>query len=240
TSLTAGRVRRYFASSTVSQGFRRHGDSSSEPSETLSPSLKNRQTKNVLGPSVSSWWDTARLTPVIAEAMVITTRTPMTTPRMVSEARTLLARTESRAIPIPSKTLATGLPRPRNQQDVHDDDAADHDPDAHTERKGKHQEAGNLLPPFERALRGLHGEIVLLARLEPALDPHELLGLAQRRLHRRRVRGLDVQLVHEPQSAGGPVHRRLERHDDELVERDPEQRALFRHLADDAVGQPLD
>ena len=37
--------------------------------------------------------------PVIAEAMAMTTMTPMATPRMVSAARTLLARSESSAMP---------------------------------------------------------------------------------------------------------------------------------------------
>ena len=64
-----------------------------------------------MGPSVSSCLATARLMPVMAEAMAITTMTPMATPRMVSAARTLLARTESSAMPIPSKIRAIELPR---------------------------------------------------------------------------------------------------------------------------------
>ena len=43
-----------------------------------------------------------RLIPVMAEAIAITTVTPMATPRMVRAARTLLERSESSAIPAPS------------------------------------------------------------------------------------------------------------------------------------------
>ena len=43
-----------------------------------------------------------RLIPVMAEAMAITTVTPMATPSIVSAARTLLDRTESSAMPTPS------------------------------------------------------------------------------------------------------------------------------------------
>ena len=43
-----------------------------------------------------------RLMPLIADPMAMTTMTPMATPRMVSAARTLLARSESSAIAEPS------------------------------------------------------------------------------------------------------------------------------------------
>ena len=43
-----------------------------------------------------------RLIPVMAEPIAITTVTPMATPSTVSDARTLLERTESSAIPTPS------------------------------------------------------------------------------------------------------------------------------------------
>ena len=55
---------------------------------------------------------TPRLMPVIIEAIAITTMTPMATPRMVSEARTLLAAMESRARLTPSNRRATVLPIP--------------------------------------------------------------------------------------------------------------------------------
>ena len=66
------------------------------------PPWKYRLTKKVLGPADSSMSVTLRLMPVMAEAMAMTTMTPMATPRMVSAARTLLARSESRAMPTPS------------------------------------------------------------------------------------------------------------------------------------------
>ncbi len=54
---------------------------------------------------------TLRLIPVIIEAIPITTMTPIPTPRIVSDARTLLPLIESSAIPTPSpirpKTVAT-------------------------------------------------------------------------------------------------------------------------------------
>src|SRR4051812_23444764 len=51
-----------------------------------------------------------RLIPVMADAMAITTVTPMATPRMVSAARTLLARIESRAMAEPSSIRVIALP----------------------------------------------------------------------------------------------------------------------------------
>ena len=55
-----------------------------------------------------------RLIPVIADAMAMTTVTPMATPRMVSAARTLLARIESRAMADalghPGKRASSGRP----------------------------------------------------------------------------------------------------------------------------------
>src|SRR5918999_5388708 len=91
TLLTVGSERINSASSTVSQGIRRQGDSASEPSDTSSPPEKYRWTKNVLGPADSRMLVMLWLMPVIADAMAITTVTPMATPRMVSAARTLLA-----------------------------------------------------------------------------------------------------------------------------------------------------
>ncbi len=78
----------------------------------MRPAWKKRNTKNVLGPRVSIWAATLRLMPVIAEAMAITTITPMATPRMVRAARTLLARSESRAMPMPSKKRVNSMVAP--------------------------------------------------------------------------------------------------------------------------------
>ena len=97
-----GRRRSICASFTVIQGLRRHGERSSEPSEMFRSPRKKRKTKNVRGPRVSTWAVTPRLMPVIIAAIAMTTITPIATPRMVSAARPLLARTESRAMPTPS------------------------------------------------------------------------------------------------------------------------------------------
>ena len=67
TSRTAGSWRISSASSTVISGIRRHGESSSEPSEISSPPDKYRVTKNVLGPADSRMSVMLRLIPVIAE-----------------------------------------------------------------------------------------------------------------------------------------------------------------------------
>src|SRR5688572_4114536 len=78
----------------------------------LSPPWKKRWTKKVLGPSELISSATLRLMPVIADAIAITTITPMATPRMVRKARTLLLRMESMAIPTPSKMRATFMAGP--------------------------------------------------------------------------------------------------------------------------------
>ena len=48
------------------------------------------------------------LKPLISAPMTITTVTPMATPRIVSAARILWARSELRAMPTPSKSAVTG------------------------------------------------------------------------------------------------------------------------------------
>ncbi len=68
------------------------------------PGWKKRNTKNVRGPSWLKISATPRLMPVIIEPITITTITPMATPRMVSAARTLLARSDHRAMLTPSKS----------------------------------------------------------------------------------------------------------------------------------------
>jgi len=90
------------ASISLIGGLRRHGLDSSEPSETLTPAWKKRQTRNVRGAIDSKMPDTLLLIPLIIAAITITTITPMATPRMVSAARPLLPRSESSAMPTPS------------------------------------------------------------------------------------------------------------------------------------------
>src|SRR5690606_23590299 len=51
--------------------------------------------------------------PWTIEAIAITVATPITTPRMVSPARSLLARSESSAIRMPSSALRISIPPPR-------------------------------------------------------------------------------------------------------------------------------
>src|SRR5512134_1010319 len=53
--------------------------------------------------------------PWTIEAIAITVATPITTPRMVSPARSLLARRESRAIRTPSSALRISKPPPRGE-----------------------------------------------------------------------------------------------------------------------------
>src|SRR5713101_4756642 len=82
--------------------------------------------------------ETPLLNPLMSAPITITTITPMATPRMVSAARTLCARSDPSAIPTPSKSGVIWLLLPqggdrveprRPCRGVH----AGHDPDRHAE-----------------------------------------------------------------------------------------------------------
>src|SRR5574341_2613031 len=105
------------ASSLLIGGLRRQGLVSSDPSEMFTPAWKNRHTRKVRGAIDWNVLDTLRLMPLIIDAMIITTITPMATPRMVSAARPLLPRSEASAIPIPSNSWVTRslLPQGRDR-----------------------------------------------------------------------------------------------------------------------------
>jgi len=70
----------------------------------FTPAWKKRHTRNVRGAICSNTLETLRLMPLIMDAMIITTMTPIATPRIVSAARPLLARSEASAMPTPSNT----------------------------------------------------------------------------------------------------------------------------------------
>ena len=101
TARMEGRARNVFASSTVNRGLRRHLQVSALPSHA-SKLIGARLTKNVVGPAAARSFVTALLMPVIMAPIATTTNTPTETPRMVSPARTLLARMDSSAMPTPS------------------------------------------------------------------------------------------------------------------------------------------
>src|SRR5204863_8558572 len=97
-----------WASSSEIGGLRRQGLISSDPSEMLTPPEKKRPTQNVFGPDCSSMSATPLLKPLTIAPITITTITPIATPRIVSAARALWARSDSSAMPTPSSSGVTG------------------------------------------------------------------------------------------------------------------------------------
>ena len=89
------------ASVTRIGGLLRHLQVSSVSSQA-SRLIGNRFTKKVVGPAFSNSAATPRLIPWIAADITTTTSTPIAMPRMVSAARTRLARSESTAMTTPS------------------------------------------------------------------------------------------------------------------------------------------
>src|SRR4051794_8825679 len=67
------------------------------------PPPSKRCTTKFLGPMALIWFSTELRKPPMAEAIPTTVVTPITTPRMVSTARTLLERSASSAISTPSR-----------------------------------------------------------------------------------------------------------------------------------------
>ena len=74
----------------------------------LTPPEKKRPTQNVFGPDCSSMSATPLLKPLTIAPITITTITPIATPRIVSAARALWARSDSNAMPTPSSSGVTG------------------------------------------------------------------------------------------------------------------------------------
>src|SRR3982751_5755696 len=93
----------------VSGLLRRHGQLSADPSHELI-SAGHREMKNVVGPAAAMLLDTPSLMPCTAADITVTTKTPTAMPRIVSPARTLLVRIESKAITTPSKSEYTRVP----------------------------------------------------------------------------------------------------------------------------------
>jgi hypothetical protein len=87
-------------------GLRRSGQVSSVPSQAWKPPIGRRYTKKDVGPAASMSRAKLSLTPSTTEDRATTTNTPMATPMMVSQARTLLARSAAMAIFTPSRTLS--------------------------------------------------------------------------------------------------------------------------------------
>src|SRR5438094_7935444 len=74
----------------------------------LTPPEKKRPTQNVFGPDCSSMSATPLLKPLTIAPITMTTITPIATPRIVSAARALWARSDSSAMPTPSSSGGTG------------------------------------------------------------------------------------------------------------------------------------
>src|SRR2546430_4472196 len=74
----------------------------------LTPPEKKRPTQNVFGPDCSSMSATPLLKPLTIAPITMTTITPIATPRIVSAARALWARSDSSAMPTPSGSGVTG------------------------------------------------------------------------------------------------------------------------------------
>src|SRR5712692_4917847 len=304
------------ASSTFIGGLRRQGQFSSVSSQMLTPPWKCRPTQKVFGPDCSSMSLTPLLKPLMSAPITITTITPIATPRIVSAARTLLARSESSAMPTPSSSgvrgyswrratmgssraarlagytpatmptpapsstpsaietghaehgadrgergrlgeelpqdvatagaerLAdadlTGALRHRHQHDVHDHDAAHHEGDEHEPRTDGQQDAVDLAPEVEHALRGLEDEVVVLVRAQVPAAPHDALHLPHRLAHLDLGARLHHQRVDHPRGVHLPLDGGDCGRDHELVERNAEQVAAPLGHADDAVGDAVD
>ncbi len=91
------------ASRSVIGGFPSQGGRCVPSLTRRSCDWSNRMTMKLLGPMASSSPVMDDFTPPIIAAMAITVATPITIPRMVSEARALLERSASIAISTPSR-----------------------------------------------------------------------------------------------------------------------------------------
>src|SRR5438552_680200 len=219
---TDGSSRIRSASRSLMGGLRRHGLFSSEPSDTVTPAWKKRHTRKVRGAIDSKTPATLLLIPLTMAAINITTVTPIATPRIVSAARTLLLRSESRAMPTPSN-------RPVNPPPVTSRLAA-----RRWGRGGPHDSPGRRRRRSRPPHRGRRRPRWTMARPLPAAA--DRLGLRHRFPHVGLRVGLDGQGVNDPRRIDVTPERSARGRNHELVEREPEQVALLLDHADHPVG----
>ena len=100
------------ASTRRNGGLLRHLQLLSSASLHPSSCTGKRFTKKVVGPAFSNSRATLSLIPLMAADITTTTKTPMAMPRIVSAARTLLARRASIAMRIPSRRDVSRSPSP--------------------------------------------------------------------------------------------------------------------------------
>src|SRR3989442_1043330 len=237
------------ASSTFIEGLRRQGQFSSVSSQMLTPPWKWRPTQKVFGPDCSSMSLTPLLKPLISAPITITTITPIATPRIVSAARTLLARSESSAMPTPSSrgvtryswrsatmgssraarlagyTPAT-MPTPAPSSTPSTIETGDTEAGSGGAALRATESPIPVAPPSTAPIAA---SVADSARDFPRVAPRRAPG---GRLHQQRVDAPGG--VHLP-LGGGDGGR-----DHELVERDAEQVAAPLGHADDAVGDAVD
>jgi hypothetical protein len=103
TECTEGSVRIISASASVMAGFPSQGGRRVPSLTNWICVWSNRSTMKFSGPSVSSSPVTEERIPVMIAPIATTAATPITMPRIVSAARTLLERSASHAMPTPSR-----------------------------------------------------------------------------------------------------------------------------------------
>jgi hypothetical protein len=101
---TSGRRWTAFHSASVIPGKRRSGQFSFVGLQLLKPGFERRTWKVDVPNSSMSCWNDWRM-PCTVAPIATTTNTPTATPEMVRAARTLLARSESRAMYAPSRVM---------------------------------------------------------------------------------------------------------------------------------------
>src|SRR5437773_975410 len=169
----------------------------------LTPPEKKRPTQNVFGPDCSSMSATPLLKPLTIAPITMTTITPIATPRIVSAARALWARSDSSAMPTPSSSGVTGSLLAQGgdgveaggaARGVHAGDhahAAAHDHpeddrergDGGRERADRIENAAQLVPEVQHAFRRFHREVVVLPRAQVPPAAHDGFGLVHRFPH---------------------------------------------------------
>src|SRR6266851_2509888 len=203
------------------------------------------------------------LNPLINAPMTITTVTPMATPRIVSAARILCARSEARAMPTPSNRAVTryswrsaamgsrraerlpqadltGALAHRHEHDVHDHDAADHERHDHHARENDDENAADSGPESLHPLGRIEHEVVVLVGPQVVPAAHDPLRHLHGLAHLDLGPGLHQKGVHH----AGRVHEALGRceggHDHEAVERESQDAALLLDHADHPIADATD
>src|SRR5436190_941645 len=158
----------------------------------LTPPEKKRPTQNVFGPDCSSMSATPLLKPLTIAPITMTTITPIATPRIVSAARALWARSDSSAMPTPSSSGVTGSLLAQGgdgveaggaARGVHAGDPAHHERDAHEAGPDRIENAAQLVPEVQHAFRRFHREVVVLPRAQVPPAAHDGFGLVHRFPH---------------------------------------------------------